>query len=507
MSHPNRSADAEGGRRPSVLWICTDQQRKDSIGAYGNPVVQTPTLDRLASEGVRFERAYCQNPFCSPARASLLTGLYPRTHGVWHNGIRFDKVGAPTLGDILQSQGYRTGSVGKIHLGPTFGPHPPAGFEESRDYWAKHPEMRDWHGPYCGFQEVYLSIGHIHYSTSGGHYGTYLEENFPEGLVLFRREHALLDQGYFETWRNAMPEEHHYNTWIADRTIEMVDRFAGEPFFIHCSFPDPHHPLSACAPYSSMYDPADMPEPLAASLDELDQMPPVYRAYHLGEENYYARSPSFPETIAGAPLREMMAQMYGMVTHVDHCVGRILEDLSARGLLKDTLVIFTTDHGELMGDHGFVLKGPFFYQSLLNVPLLIRLPGGTCAVCHELVAHVDLVPTVLECLGLEAPEYLPGRSLKGCLEGSPGSPRDAVLTEFRPFGGPNMKVLHTDEWKYVYYQGEPYGELFNLRDDPEERKNLHGAPECADVQSTLHTRLLDELVRTEAAWPARGAWV
>jgi len=226
----------------NVLLFLTDQQRKDSIAAYGNPFVQTPNLDRLAGEGVRFDRAYCQNPFCSPARASILTGLYPRTHGVWHNSIRFDEVGAPTLGDILQTHGYRTGSVGKIHLGPGWGPHPPAGFEESRDYWAKHPQMRDWHGPYCGFADVYLSLGHIHYSTRGGHYGAYLEENFPQGRELFKRENALFNQGYFETWRNAMPEEHHYNTWITDRTTDMIDRFAGEPFFIHCSFPAPPPP-------------------------------------------------------------------------------------------------------------------------------------------------------------------------------------------------------------------------------------------------------------------------
>lgn len=255
----------------NVLLLLTDQQRKDSLGAYGNRLIRTPNLDRLAAEGVRFERAYCQNPFCSPARASILTGLYPRTHGLWHNGIRFDEVGAPTLGDILQGQGFRTGSVGKIHLSPTFGPHPPAGFEESRDYWAKHPEMRDWHGPYCGFQEVKLSIGHIHYSVHGGHYGAYLEEKFPTGRELFRREKALQNLGYYETWRNAMPEEHHYNTWIADRTIEMIDRFAGERFFIHCSFPDPHHPLSACEPYASLYAPEDMPQPLAPSLAELAQ--------------------------------------------------------------------------------------------------------------------------------------------------------------------------------------------------------------------------------------------
>ena len=193
------------GKAKNVLLILTDQQRKDSIGAYGNGFVQTANIDRLAAEGVRFERTYCQNPFCCPSRASILTGLYQRTHGLWHNGIRFDEVGVPTLGDMLTREGFRTGSVGKIHLGPRFGPHPPAGFEESSDYWDRHPEMRRWRGPYCGFQAVEMTLGHVHYSTGGGHYGAYLEENFPEGVHLFARENALVDRGYLQTWRNAMP--------------------------------------------------------------------------------------------------------------------------------------------------------------------------------------------------------------------------------------------------------------------------------------------------------------
>ena len=494
------------GKAKNVLLILTDQQRKDSIGAYGNGFVQTENIDRLAAEGVRFERTYCQNPFCCPSRASILTGLYQRTHGLWHNGIRFDEVGAPTLGDMLTREGFRTGSVGKIHLGPRFGPHPPAGFEESSDYWDRHPEMRRWRGPYCGFQAVEMTLGHVHYSTGGGHYGAYLEENFPEGVHLFARENALVDRGYLQTWRNAMPEEHHYNTWIARRTMSMIDQFGDDPFFIHCSFPDPHHPLSACEPYASMYDPADMPDPLPASLDELSALPPLYRARYLGEENYFSNIPSFEENIAGEPLREMMSQMYGMITHVDRCIGRIVDHLERRGVLDDTLIIFTTDHGELMGDHGMLLKGPFYYQSLLNVPLIVAGPGMRPGVRDELTAHVDFVPTVLDWVGVDVPEHLPGRSLSGHLQGSPTSPRDAVLTEFRPFGGPNMKVLHAGDWKYVYYGGEPWGELFNLRDDPGERRNLFDDPAFAGQRAQLQARLLDELVATEAAWPARGPW-
>lgn len=485
----------------NVLLFLTDQHRKDAIGAYDNDVIQTPNLDRLAAEGVRFERAYCQNPFCSPSRASILTGLYMRTHGVWQNEVNFETVGAPTLGDMLTCHGYRTGSVGKIHLNSHFGPHPPEGFEESNDYWEKHPEMRRWNGPYCGFERVEMVLGHVNYSTKAGHYKAYLEENFPEGVDLFARENALVDRDHHQTWRNAMPEEHHYNSWIARQTIEMIDEFAEEPFFIHYSFPDPHHPLSACEPYASMYDPADMPDPLPASLEELERMPPIYKDAHLGRRNPGTMMPAFEDKLAGEPLREMMAQMYGMVTHVDRCIGQVVRHLEAKGLLDETIIIFTSDHGELMGDHGLILKGPFYYQSLLNIPLIIRTPGQDGDVRRELVGHVDLVPTVLESVGLETPEYLSGHSLCGHLEGSPSHTRDAVLTEFRLRDGLNMKVLHTDQWKYVYYHGERWGELFNLQDDPGEQWNLFEDPACADVRARMHSRLLQELVETEPCWP------
>ena len=327
----------------------------------------------------------------------------------------------------------------------------------------------------------------------------------PKNVLLFLTDQQRTDS--IGAYGNAVVQTHHYNTWIADRTLEMIDRFAGEPFFIHCSFPDPHHPLSACEPYNTMYDPADVPQPLTASPAELGQLPPVYLDYHLGRENYFAKPPSFPDEIAGAPLREMTAQMYGMITHVDRCIGRVLDHLAARGLLAETLIVFTSDHGELMGDHGLVLKGPFFYQSLLNVPLVVAGPGVEAGVRQELAGHIDLVPTILDCLGVGLPDYLPGESLAGHLRGEPARERDAVLTEFRPFGGPNMKVLHTRRWRYVYYGGEPYGELFDLETDPQERRNLFGDPAHAAVGAELHGRLLDELVATEAAWPARGPWV
>lgn len=519
----------------NAILFLTDQLRKDFLGCYGNPTARTPNLDRIAHDGVQFERAYTQNPFCCPARASILTGTYPRTHGLWHNGIQF-QAGCPTIGDILSPFNVHPGTVGKIHVNPWFGPAPPENYQESASYWQEHPEMADWNGPYVGFQDVRMTFGHVAYSTRAGHYGAYLSREFPEGPDLMSRDGALRDDGYVQTWRNAIPEEHHYNTWIADNTIDLIDSYGSDRFFLHVSFPDPHHPFSACEPYASMFDCVDMPESIPWSEDELAQMPPHYLKQHRGEPSFYDKAPpGFADEIDGDPLNEIKRQGYGMTTHVDTSIGRIVDHLQKQGLLDDTLLIFTADHGELLGDHGLLLKGPFFYQQLVNIPIIVRPPsswrqtansGTTASANNDLVAHVDIVPTILDAMGLEVPDYLPGQSLVPVLAGTGSgeasasgaagakpaggagayTPRDAVLTEFRPFDCPNMKVIHEETRKLVYYEGETYGELFNLAEDPDEHHNLWDDAAYATEKVRLKERLLDELVATEAAWPLRGPW-
>lgn len=505
----------------NVILFLTDQLRKDFLGCYGNPVVQTPHLDTIARDGVRFERAYTQNPFCCPARASILTGTYPRTHGIWHNGIQFI-TGCPTAGDMMNEAGVRSASVGKIHFNPWFGQAPPVAYEESAAYWKTHPEMADWSGPYIGFEQVRMTFGHVAYSTHAGHYGAYLRNEFPEGIELLTRERALRDDGYVQTWRNAIPEEHHYNTWIADNTIDLIDQYDNERFFLHVSFPDPHHPFSACEPYASMFSRKEMPDSIPASEDELAKMPPHYLKQHRGQPSFYEKGPpAFATEIDGEPLREIKTQAYGMTTHVDRSIGRIIDHLEERGLLDETMLIFTADHGELLGDHGLLLKGPFFYQQLLNIPIIIRPPSSwrpstganaSDAVNRDIVAHVDLLPTILDSMGIDVPDYLPGQSLVPVLRGEPSpagrsyTPRDTVLTEFRPFDCPTMKVIHHENWKLAYYGGQPYGELFNLTEDPDEHHNLWDDPGYAAARTRLTERLLQELVATEAPWPTRGPW-
>lgn len=491
-------------RPRNVILFLTDQQRLDSIGAYGNSVASTPNLDWIASRGVRYTRAYTHTPWCSPARTSILTGTYLRTHGVWHNGIQF-LTGVPTIANMLGTCGYRTGSVGKVHVNPWFGAAPPAAFEESDGYWASHPEIADWHGPYLGFQEVDLVHGHGHYSMTSGHYAAYLDRCFPDGKDLLKRPAALFDLGYRECWKNAIPERHHYNAWIADRTIEMIDRFGSDPFFIHCSFPDPHHPFTACEPYASMFDPDDMPDPLPYSETQLGQLPPHYLKQHHGIPSFDKRPPDFPNEIAGTPLRHIMAQTYGMVSHVDACIGRILEHLRRSGRLDETLIIFTTDHGELLGDHGFIYKGPFCYQCLMNVPLLAMGPGVSAGVRSDLVCHVDILPSILAQLGLAVPSHATGRPLPGLLPPDWAYfPRDAVLSEFRPRPAFSMKILHTARYRYVFYHGQSYGELFDLLEDPGETTNRFDDGDYARVRKELHERLLMELAATESPWPEQS---
>jgi len=479
----------------NVLLFYTDQQRCDSLGCYGNPVIDTPNVDLLAAQGLRFDRAYVQNPVCMPSRVSLLTGLHPRDHGVWTNGVPFC-LGAETLPAFLGEHGYATAAVGKLHLNP-FGEAPEPYVRESRPWWAEHPEMKDWHGPYLGFQEVELVTGHVSYAS--GHYRHYLEQVFPQGIELLRKESALPPHtDAASTWKNAIPAEHHYNRWIADKTKGMLRKLRDRPFFIQCSFPDPHFPFSAPQPYCDLYSPADVLSPIPAEDASRRDEPPHFELFR----ELYAKGQTERH------FREMAAQTYGMVRFVDECVGEVMEELGRLGLRDDTLVIFTSDHGELLGDHGLIYKGPYLFQPLVRTPFILSCPsrfaGGRA--CSSLAGQVDLFPTVAEFLGVAPPAYLPGRSLAPVLAGDSSSVRDAVLTEFHcsypqlglPF---NLKALHTDRWKYVHYANHPTGELYDLHNDPDERRNLFNDPQHRQTRQDLQTRLLDELVRTEADWP------
>jgi arylsulfatase A-like enzyme len=510
-------------RRPNILCFITDQQRADHLGCAGNPVLHTPVLDRLAASGVRLERAYASNPLCMPVRATLFTGLTPRGHGVRTNGIPLRR-DLPTLAGALAAAGYRTHAAGKLHLTPWWPQHgqDPAtlnegAFAECGALWASG-QIRGLPAPYYGFQGIDLAGGHGDYFW--GDYAAWLETEHPGALSLYQPGAALRPRtGADQSWVSAMPAAWHHSTWIAGRAIDFLRRQAAgdAPFFLWCSFPDPHHPFCPPEPYAARYDPASIPLPPRRA-GELDDLPPHFRASYEGDVQVSGRQKRMQ--MPPEHLREIIAHTYGMVALLDEQIGRVLAALDELGLQRDTIVVFLSDHGDLLGDHGLINKGPFHLEGLLRVPMIWSWPGHFApgATSAALVSSIDFAPTVLDLCGVpvpegplpprvEAPQQLPpwpGRSLAPVLRGEVQGIHEAVLVENdEDYLGLRLRTLVTPRIKLTAYPGQPYGELFDLQEDPHELHNRWSDPAYARLRDELRLQLLDELVRTDSALPRR----
>ncbi|MDI7275553.1 MAG: sulfatase-like hydrolase/transferase [Anaerolineae bacterium] len=508
--------------RPNILCIVTDQQRADHLGCTGNSVLRTPHIDRLAATGVRFTRAYVNNPLCMPGRATLFTGQTPRGHGVRTNGIPLSP-SLPTIVHTLAACGYRTHAVGKLHL-TCFSPQSgqgvssldPQAYAESWLLWERG-RTSGLPAPYYGFQTVEFVGGHGSYLW--GHYARWLEAHHPGALDLYRPEKALRPPtGADQSWVSAIPPEWHHSTWIADRSIAFLEQEGrGQPFFLWCSFPDPHHPFCPPEPYASRYDPATIPLPIRRD-GEFDDLPPHHRRMY--QEGVVTSGRRAPCHMPDAHMQEIIAHTYGMIALIDEQVGRILGCLDTLGLRDRTVVVFLSDHGDLMGDHGLLNKGPFHYEGLLRVPLIWSWPGHFPAgrATSGLASLLDFAPTLLELCALsipegpvpptpEAPEMLPpwpGVSLLRVLTGETESVREAVVVENdEDYLGLRLRTLVTDRYKLTMYAGETYGELYDLSEDPHELYNRWRYPAYGAVRDALLLRLLHELVRTDSVLPRR----
>jgi len=497
--------------RPNFLLITTDQQRWDCLGCYGNPVIQTPNIDRIAARGVRFDSAYCQNPLCMPARVSILTGRYVRNCRVWCNGVPGWE-SEITLPRLLSGAGYETLALGKMHFTP-FGHRTELPVDESTELWKNDPPY-DWSGPYFGFEQIQLCVSH---NSPYGHYGKFVEENFGDSVEKacgfgFSRQAALGDAVHPQVWKSALPVEAHSSTWLGNVADDFIRRDHDRPWFTWLSFPDPHHPCAPPQPYCDRYDPMDMPDP-AEREGELDDKPPHYRDYKYGQ--FHGEGGTGPRNETDAQIRHFQAHTYGMISLIDDNVGRVLNALAETGQDKNTVVLFTTDHGDLFGDHGLLFKGPFMYDALTRVPFIMRIPElgqhgepvgliGAGQARDELIGHVDIAPTILDLAGVELPDSVEGRSLLPVLRRQ-AEPRSAILTEFHSGYRPdlNIKTIHTPEWILSYYPGKPYGELYDRQRDPNQFVNLYDKPELRSVRDELIVQLLDELCLTEGRFPLR----
>lgn len=498
--------------RPNILLITSDQQHYGTLGV-ANPRIHTPALDRIAKEGTRFTRAYTPNPVCSPTRASIITGLYPSEHGCWTIGVKLPE-DVPTVGQTFSGQGYRTGLIGKAHFQPL------ASTPESSSLEAQ-PTMRDldfWRqfwGPWYGFDHVEVNRNHADETHAGQHYAIWMEE---KGLKNWR--------DYFQPWPPDpnrkrrqhtwdLPQEFHYTRFVGERSRAFVKQAhdGNIPFFLWASFADPHPPYLVPEPWASMYRPEDM-EPGALVPGEHDKNPPHFRKTQEEKPDYS----EYAETFANhgftshlhtrEALQKNMATYYGMISFMDEEIGKILEQLDELGIADNTLIVFSTDHGHFLGQHGLNAKGAFHYEDLVRVPFLVRYPGHVPAgrVSEALQSTVDLTPTFLAAAALPVPGYMQGLNELPCWEGEVPAVRDHAIVENRH--QPTKVHLRTyidQRYKITVYRDREYGELFDLQEDPGEIDNRWDDPSAACLKLRLLHAALNEELRREPTRMSRVA--
>lgn len=477
--------------RPNILWICTDQQRFDTLGCYQNPWVKTSNIDRLAESGVLFTNAYSQSPVCTPSRASFLTGRYPRTTRCRQNGqsIPDTEVLLPRL---LADAGYRTGLSGKLHLSAC---HPQTGCNHERRiddgyhefHWSHHPGA-DW-----------PANEYIHWLQDKG--VSYQTTRFAGSRFV----------------RQGMPAELHHTTWCVQKAINFIESCAQakeqRPWMFSINIFDPHHPFDPPAEYLQRY------------AERLDEIPlPAYRAGELetkpvwqsiDHRKAYGGVGGFPfEEMTDADHRWVRAAYWAMCDLIDDQVGRLMSTLEQLGQLENTVVIFMSDHGEMLGDHGIYLKGPYFYDCAVRVPLIFSWPGRVAGGRRSdaLVELVDIAPTLLDAAGLPAFAGMQGRSLWPMLTGQAALDhhRDDVYSEF--YGAnftyspaAHTTMIRTERYKLTVAHGQRSGELYDLTVDSGEYTNLWNDAAYQGVKCDLLVRLADRMAWTVDPLPVRQA--
>lgn len=460
-------------RRPNIVLITTDQQRFDTLGVNGNHRIQTPNIDALARSGVNFSNAYVQNTVCVPSRACIQTGRYTHQHGVTYMETVVDDTPGlpewePTFMELLQAQGYRTGAAGKIHM------YPEKGF--------------DWHRLTGGKGQRWL-VSHgspLGPGPMGPNYEAWLEAKRPGAYEeIYAERRAQRSYREIGTMDTPVRADEYIDYWIADEAIRFIQSNLGSdgPFFLWAGFCGPHGPMDPPAPYRDMYPVHEVP------------LPAEIRGW-----------PSWRDKWGEELMRRCIAYYWAMVTCIDDQVGQIVSFLRERGALGDTLFIFTSDHGEMLGERGRMGKG-VFYDSVLRVPLWIKPPEGAACTPREasgLVENMSIAPTILDYAGITIPDRMSARSLREMVEGASATDHEpqqnkAVFSEYVDNSRKRWgKCIRTVSHKYVKWWGDDEcEELYDLAADPIEEDDLSGSTAHADLKMFLRQELTDWLARTE----------
>jgi arylsulfatase len=492
-------AAAPPAARPNILFLMADQFRYDCLGANGNRLIRTPNLDRLAAQSANFSNAFVQSPVCVPSRISWFTGRYPHSH---RNRVNYTPCDPREvlLQKRLQDAGYRTGSVGKLHLTP--------GTAE--------------HARSTGFDVVQMEDG-ISRTDINSDYVKWRKENDPRSAISYLATVKNPGPGV-NPYRGEIEYRYTPTAWVGEKTREILRDFtasgsSGRPFFLYSSFFKPHAPHTVSPPYDSMFNGVDIPLPPVTTLDQIHALPKPVQAMILRGKPEYG--------LDRTRLEWIYRSYYGGIAMVDYEMGLILDQLEKSGLAQNTIVVFSTDHGDQLLEHGLEGKNVFFEGSE-HIPFLVKFPGRVRARRYtELMETVDLVPSLLEFAGLSVPQNCQGRSFVPLVSGSGYTPREIVFAEniipevitgggmempFVPGKGvgeirhPDSKMARTARWKLNHYPGNG-GELYDLANDPGETRNLYADPAHAGVVADLRRQMLDWMITADETEQIAPRWL
>lgn len=486
-------------RKPNVLWICTDQQRSDTLNCYGNPFTRTPNIDALAAGGVRLSRAYSQSPVCAPARASFLSGRYPSTCGVRQNGQNIPET-EYLIPRLFADNGYVCGLSGKLHISVC---HPSVSSEMERRIddgysffsWSHHP-AKSGKGNWAGNEYTNWLL------SQGMDFHT---ENLPECRFV----------------QKGMPAEYSQTTWCFNEAMRFIDQQdPDQPWLFSLNCYDPHHPFDPPMEYLERYLPILDQIPLPDYVPgELENKSIFQRHDHEGAYNSVGNFPY--DEMTDTDHRYLTAAYWAMVDQIDDNVGRIVDHLKKIGQYENTIIIFTSDHGESLGDHGIYLKGPYCYENGVHIPFIIHWAGHILSgvTRDALVEMVDVAPTLCEAAGIKAPVSFQGRSFLRLVTDvqTQDYHRSSVYCEFY-----NSNINHRNplafltmvcdgRWKLVKVHSSEKenvsgSELYDLETDPGEHNNLYGKPEYQAQQLRMLELLTDRMAQTTDPLPIRHAF-
>ena len=471
--------------KKNVLILHCDQLKADCLGFSGNSFVRTPNIDELAKEGTVFSQHIASASTCMPSRASLLTGLYPPAHGVWINGVPLNRKeyfhpmkkpafsqwndmpvlatdDIPTMADIFSDAGYDTIALGKLHLTPNMA-STEYGFQESYLAWENN-SLNDWNGPYYGFKKVALTCSHGEELAYYGHYAKWLAREYPEisknakeCAVKAERLVPELDDFY----ESAIPAEAHNTTWIANQFKDYIDdKSEDKPFFAFLGFPDPHHPFTPSPEIFEMFKDSDVHE-----ISDLDG---------LGVKGTFTENAAQNVSKLSEKAREdVIRATYAMIYQIDQAIGKIIKTLKEKKLWDNTTIVFTSDHGDYLCDHGLLRKSVYASDTLLRIPCIIRDPDiKQDDFLDYPTSNCDILPTLANLANVKFPDNLHGKNMFDV-----NDENNAFAYSFTGNAKETGYTVYRENCRFTYYPNAHKGELFDHSKDKGEINNLYKSPE------------------------------